>query len=66
MHFTFADGMTNIAITGPLIRIDYGVATPVQTTEGKQELRMTQTQHMVMPMEGVVRAFTFKSRSSRS
>lgn len=62
MQTTFADGIANIAITGPLIRIDFGVATPTQTPEGKQELRMTRTQQVVMPVEGFVRAFAIQER----
>jgi hypothetical protein len=36
----FADGIVNIAITGPLVRIDYGTATPVTNVEGRQEVRL--------------------------
>ncbi len=62
MQSTFADGIANIAITGPLIRIDFGVATPTTTAEGKQELRMAQTQQVVMPLEGFVRAFAIQEQ----
>lgn len=57
MQTTFADTVLNIAITGNLVRLDLGTITPVQTQEGKQELRATPTQQVVMPMEGFVRAF---------
>ena len=57
MQTYFADGILNIAITGPLVRIDYGTATPVTNAEGKQEVRLNPSQQVVMPMEGFVRAF---------
>lgn len=57
MQTTFADTVLNIAITGNLVRLDLGTVTPVQTQDGKQELRATPTQQVVMPMEGFVRAF---------
>ena len=57
MHTTFADTILSIAITGNLVRLDLGTVTPVQTPDGKQELRATPTQQVVMPMEGFVRAF---------
>ncbi|MER2624239.1 MAG: hypothetical protein ABTS22_09915 [Accumulibacter sp.] len=56
MQTYFADGILNIAITGPLVRIDYGTATPVTNAEGKQEVRLNPSQQVVMPMEGFVRA----------
>jgi hypothetical protein len=57
MQTTFADTILNIAITGNLVRLDLGTVTPVQTQDGKQELRATPTQQVVMPMDGFVRAF---------
>jgi hypothetical protein len=57
MQTTFADTILNIAITGNLVRLDLGTITPVQMQDGKQELRATPTQQVVMPMEGFVRAF---------
>ena len=57
MQTFFKDGILNIAITGPLVRIDYGTATPVTNAEGKQEVRLNPSQQVVMPMEGFVRAF---------
>lgn len=57
MQTTFADTILNIAITGNLVRLDLGTITPVQTQDGKQELRANPTQQVVMPIEGFVRAF---------
>ena len=57
MQSTFADTILNIAITGNLVRLDLGTVTPVQGKDGKQELRASPTQQVVMPMEGFVRAF---------
>ncbi len=57
MQTTFADTILNIAITGNLVRLDLGTVYPVQTQDGKQELRATPTQQVVMPMEGFARAF---------
>lgn len=57
MQTSFADTILNIAITGNLVRLDLGTVTPIQTKDGKQELRATPTQQVVMPMEGFVRAF---------
>ena len=57
MQTNFADTLLNIAITGNLVRLDLGTVIPVQTQDGKQELRATPTQQVVMPLEGFVRAF---------
>ena len=57
MNTFFADTMLNISVTGPLVRIDLGTLTPFTNTEGKQELRATVTQQVVMPLEGFARAF---------
>jgi len=57
MQTTFADTILNIALTGNLVRLDLGTITPSQTQDGKQELRATPTQQVVMPLEGFVRAF---------
>jgi hypothetical protein len=57
MQTTFSDTVLNIAITGNLVRLDLGTVVPIQTAEGKQELRVTPTQQVVMPLEGFVRAF---------
>lgn len=57
MQITFADTILNIAITGNLVRLDLGTVIPIQSKDGKQELRATPTQQVVMPLEGFVRAF---------
>ena len=57
MQTTFADTVLNIAVTGPLVRLDLGTIAPVTTPDGKQELRGTQTQQLVMPLEGFIRSF---------
>jgi len=62
MQVTFADGIANITLTGQLIRIDFGTVTAAQNAEGKQELRLSPSQQMVMPLEGFVRAFTLQEQ----
>jgi hypothetical protein len=57
MQTTFADTILSINLTGPLVRIDLGTLAPVPGKDGKQELRATPTQQLVMPLEGFVRAF---------
>lgn len=57
MQTVFADTILNIAITGPLVRIDLGTVMPVQNAEGKTELRGTPVQQLVMPLDGFARAF---------
>lgn len=57
MQTQFADTVLNIAITGPLVRLDLGIVTPQADAQGKQQLRATTTQQLVMPIEGFVRAF---------
>jgi hypothetical protein len=57
MNTTFADTMLNITVTGPLVRIDLGTLTPTTNAEGKQEVRATVTQQLVMPLEGFARSF---------
>lgn len=57
MQTQFADTVLNIAITGPLVRIDLGVVVPQTDDKGKQSLRASATQQVVMPIEGFVRAF---------
>jgi len=65
MQTSFADGILNIAITGPLIRIDFGTATPVTNAEGKQEVQLTPTQQLVMPLEGFIRSFGLQEQIVR-
>ncbi len=62
MQTTFADTVLNIAITGNLVRLDLGTVLPVQTKDGKQELRATPTQQVVMPLDGFVRAFSMQEQ----
>jgi hypothetical protein len=62
MQTYFADGLLNIAVTGPLVRIDFGTATAVTNAEGKQDVRLIPSQQVVMPMEGFVRAFDIQER----
>jgi hypothetical protein len=62
MQTYFADGLLNIAVTGPLVRIDFGTATAVTNAEGKQDVRLIPSQQVVMPMEGFVRAFDTQER----
>lgn len=57
MQTYFADGLINIGLTGQLIRFEFGTALPVVNKEGKQEVRLTPTQQVVMPLEGFMRAF---------
>lgn len=62
MQTTFADTILNIALTGNLVRLDLGTFTPLQTKEGKQELRAAPTQQVVMPLDGFVRAFGMQEK----
>ena len=62
MQTYFADGILNIAITGSLVRIDFGTATPVTNAEGKQEVRLIPSQQVVIPMEGSLGVFVWKKR----
>jgi len=57
MQSLFADTIINITTTGNLVRLELGVVTPAPSRDGKQELRLTGTQQVVMPLEGFVRAF---------
>lgn len=65
MQTSFADGIVNIAITGPLIRIDFGTATPSKNAEGKQEVHLSPSQQVVMPLEGFVRSFGLQEQIVR-
>lgn len=56
MQTLFADTLTNITITGPLVRLEFGTANSVQI-EGKPEVRLVPSQHLVMPIDGFVKAF---------
>ena len=65
MQVTFADSIVNIAITGPLIRIDFGTLTSARNAEGKEEVRLHPTQQVVMPLEGFVSAFGLQEQVLR-
>ncbi len=65
MQTTFADTLLNIAITGNLIRLDLGTVVPALSRDGKQELRTTPTQQVVMPLDGFVRAFGMQEQMIR-
>jgi hypothetical protein len=51
----FADRLVNIAITGPLVRIELG-AMQLPTAEG-QRPQLLPTQTLVMPLDGFVASF---------
>ena len=53
----FADTLLNIAVTGPLIRLELGTLNAVPGAEGEQAWRATPSQQLVMPLDGFVRAF---------
>jgi len=58
MQALFVDGLTNISISGQgLVRFEFGLATPVLNEAGEQALSWSTTQHLVVPMEGFLRAF---------
>lgn len=53
----FSDSIFNVTVTGNLVRIDLGVTElGAANAEGKQEARLVQSQQIVMPLEGFVRA----------
>lgn len=51
----FADRLVNIAVTGPLVRIELG-AMQLPTAEG-QKPQLLPTQTLVMPLDGFVASF---------
>lgn len=52
---TFADRIVNVAVTGALVRIEFGV---LNRPEGKDEaLQLEPNQVLVMPLEGFVNSF---------
>jgi hypothetical protein len=57
MQTNYADTILNINVTGSLVRIDFGTVVPVTVDDGKQELRATHTQQLVMPLDGFVNSF---------
>lgn len=53
----FADSIFNVTVTGNLVRIELGVAElGAANAEGKQEVKLVQSQQIVMPLDGFVRA----------
>lgn len=62
MQSVFADGITNIALTGPVVRIDFGTAVSVINAEGKQDVRLSPNQQVVMPLDGFIRAFSVQEK----
>jgi hypothetical protein len=57
MQTNYADTILNITLTGAMVRIDLGTVVPVTNPDGTQEGRATQTQQLVMPLDGFVQAF---------
>jgi hypothetical protein len=57
MQTNFADTILNISVTGGLVRIDLGTVVPAPTDENPQALKGTQTQQLVMPLDGFINAF---------
>ncbi|MCF8210342.1 MAG: hypothetical protein K9K38_13230, partial [Rhodoferax sp.] len=51
----FADRLTNITVTGNLIRLEFGSLQPA-TTEGQQP-QLLASQTLVMPLEGFLPSF---------
>lgn len=51
----FADRLVNIAVTGPLVRIELG-AMQLPIAEG-QKPQLLPTQTLVMPLDGFVQSF---------
>ena len=57
MQTNYADTILNITLTGAMVRIDLGTVVPVTNPDGTQEGRATQTQQLVMPLDGFVQSF---------
>lgn len=58
MQVFFADGITNVSLSGSgLVRIEFGAVAPAPKDNGQQQMALTPTQQVVMPMEGFLRAF---------
>lgn len=57
MQTNYADTILNITLTGAMVRIDLGTVVPVTNADGTQEGRATQTQQLVMPLDGFVQSF---------
>lgn len=59
----FFDSLVNITLTGPLVRLDFGVNAPVKDADGKEVVQITTTEQVVMPVEGFVRAFGLQEQA---
>lgn len=53
----YFDTLVNVSITGPLIRFDFGLAQQSKTEDGKDSVRLSQIEQVVLPLDGFVRAF---------
>lgn len=53
----YFDTLVNVTITGPLIRLDFGLAQQSKPEEGKDAVRLSQIEQVVLPLDGFVRAF---------
>jgi hypothetical protein len=62
MQTNYADTILNITLTGAMVRIDLGTVVPVTNADGTQEGRATQTQQLVMPLDGFVQSFGVQER----
>lgn len=62
MQTNFADIIINIAVTGPLVRIDLGTLNPVQSKDGKLEHQPVVNQQLVMPIEGFARSLAMQEQ----
>jgi len=51
-NVVFADRLINIAVTGPLVRLQWGTLEVPQTEGEKPQLQASQT--LVMPLEGLL------------
>lgn len=58
MQVLFADGITNISLTGMgLVRLEFGAMAPTAAQDGSPSMALSPTQHVVMPLDGFLRAF---------
>lgn len=58
MQVFFADGITNVSLSGSgLVRIELGAVHPASSSNGEQQMTLSPTQQIVMPLEGFLRAF---------
>jgi hypothetical protein len=58
MQVHFADGITNISLTGiGLVRLEFGAVSPATAKDTSQPMVLSPTQQVVMPLDGFLRAF---------